>query len=271
MIGTLRRELLDRILIVNERHLRQILTAYLHHFNTARPSPSAGATRTDPGRDPTPTPDQPGWSPDSPQTDPRRTYQRVPHRSMIEHEHRNLLVKPEILYSSPTGCLDIRGDGLRRTAARYPARARPRRPRGRKAANAPTARRQRGDQPPRRQRRVVVGVALVQHHHLVVTSPGGESLVHPAGQRRLAGSPADRSPALRDGSVPAPPGTARPPSRNRRTRAPTPPRKSCRAPTTRNGAAQSDLNPGWSDVTPRVIHPPTDLGRSILLLVIATR
>jgi hypothetical protein len=28
MIGTLRRELLDRILIVNERHLRRILTVY---------------------------------------------------------------------------------------------------------------------------------------------------------------------------------------------------------------------------------------------------
>ena len=37
MIGTLRRELLDRILIVNERHLRQVLTTYLHHFNEARP------------------------------------------------------------------------------------------------------------------------------------------------------------------------------------------------------------------------------------------
>jgi putative transposase len=37
MIGTLRRELLDRMLIVNERHLRQTLGIYLHHFNTARP------------------------------------------------------------------------------------------------------------------------------------------------------------------------------------------------------------------------------------------
>ena len=37
MIGTLRRELLDRILIVNERHLRRIFTDYLHHFNAARP------------------------------------------------------------------------------------------------------------------------------------------------------------------------------------------------------------------------------------------
>jgi transposase InsO family protein len=37
MMGTLRRELLDRILVVNERHLRRILTIYLHHFNIARP------------------------------------------------------------------------------------------------------------------------------------------------------------------------------------------------------------------------------------------
>lgn len=37
LIKTLRRVLLDRILVVNERHLRQILTIYLHHFNAARP------------------------------------------------------------------------------------------------------------------------------------------------------------------------------------------------------------------------------------------
>jgi transposase InsO family protein len=37
MVGTLRRELLDRILIVNERHLRRVLTVYMEHFNTARP------------------------------------------------------------------------------------------------------------------------------------------------------------------------------------------------------------------------------------------
>ena len=37
IIGTLRRELLDRVLIVNEHHLRQALTEYLRHYNTARP------------------------------------------------------------------------------------------------------------------------------------------------------------------------------------------------------------------------------------------
>jgi hypothetical protein len=42
MIGTLRRELLDRVLVVNERHLTRILTIYLHHFNTARPHRTLG-------------------------------------------------------------------------------------------------------------------------------------------------------------------------------------------------------------------------------------
>jgi len=37
MIGTLRRELLDRMLIVNEHQLRQVLTEYLTHYNTSRP------------------------------------------------------------------------------------------------------------------------------------------------------------------------------------------------------------------------------------------
>ena len=37
IIGTLRRELFDRSLIVNEHHLRRVLTEYLLHYNTARP------------------------------------------------------------------------------------------------------------------------------------------------------------------------------------------------------------------------------------------
>jgi putative transposase len=36
MIGTLRRELLDRMLIVSEHHLRRVLTEYLLHYNDAR-------------------------------------------------------------------------------------------------------------------------------------------------------------------------------------------------------------------------------------------
>jgi putative transposase len=42
MIGTLRRELFDRLLIVNEHHRRQVLTEYLLHCNTARPHRTLG-------------------------------------------------------------------------------------------------------------------------------------------------------------------------------------------------------------------------------------
>jgi putative transposase len=42
VIGTLRREFLDRLLIVNEYHLRQVLTEYLAHYNTARPHRALG-------------------------------------------------------------------------------------------------------------------------------------------------------------------------------------------------------------------------------------
>jgi transposase InsO family protein len=42
IIGTLRRELLDRLLIVNEHHLRGVLTEYLQHYNAARPHRSLG-------------------------------------------------------------------------------------------------------------------------------------------------------------------------------------------------------------------------------------
>jgi putative transposase len=37
LIGTLRREVLDRVLILGERHLRSVLTEYQAHDNTARP------------------------------------------------------------------------------------------------------------------------------------------------------------------------------------------------------------------------------------------
>ena len=37
LIGTLRHEVLDRVLILGERHLRSVLTEYQAHYNTARP------------------------------------------------------------------------------------------------------------------------------------------------------------------------------------------------------------------------------------------
>jgi transposase InsO family protein len=37
IIGSIRREMLDHVLIVNEAHARQVLAAYQRHYNTHRP------------------------------------------------------------------------------------------------------------------------------------------------------------------------------------------------------------------------------------------
>ena len=42
IIGTLRRELSGRLLMVNEHHLRRVLTEYLLHYNAARPHRALG-------------------------------------------------------------------------------------------------------------------------------------------------------------------------------------------------------------------------------------
>jgi putative transposase len=42
LIGTLRRELLDRTLILNQAHLRAVLAEYQEHYNTARPHQGIG-------------------------------------------------------------------------------------------------------------------------------------------------------------------------------------------------------------------------------------
>ena len=42
LVGTLRRELLDRMLILGEAHLRAVLTEYQEHYNSARPHQGIG-------------------------------------------------------------------------------------------------------------------------------------------------------------------------------------------------------------------------------------
>jgi len=50
LVGTLRRELLDRVLILGQAHLRAVLTEYQVHYNTARPH--QGITQCVPGDEP---------------------------------------------------------------------------------------------------------------------------------------------------------------------------------------------------------------------------
>jgi hypothetical protein len=45
-IATVRRELLDRVLIINRRHLTAVLTEYVAHFNDHRPTPRVGPGST---------------------------------------------------------------------------------------------------------------------------------------------------------------------------------------------------------------------------------
>jgi len=49
LIGTLRREVLDRTLILNQAHLRAVLAEYQGHYNTARPHQGIGQRVPDPG------------------------------------------------------------------------------------------------------------------------------------------------------------------------------------------------------------------------------
>jgi putative transposase len=46
LAGTLRRELLDRVLILGAAHLLAVLAGYQEHYNTARPRESASASPT---------------------------------------------------------------------------------------------------------------------------------------------------------------------------------------------------------------------------------
>ena len=60
LIGTLRRELLDRTLILNQVHLRAVLAEYQEHYNTARPHQGIGQRVPDPDPAPRVTAADPG-------------------------------------------------------------------------------------------------------------------------------------------------------------------------------------------------------------------
>ena len=51
LAGTLRRELLDRVLTLGERHLHAVLIEYQAHYNTARPHQGIGQSVPNDERD----------------------------------------------------------------------------------------------------------------------------------------------------------------------------------------------------------------------------
>jgi putative transposase len=80
-IGTLRRECLDRLLIVNERHLRLVLEQYVEHYNSHRPHRSLAQRSPDRHHDA----ERPGQRPLNslgPATGSRRAHQRVQARCL---------------------------------------------------------------------------------------------------------------------------------------------------------------------------------------------
>jgi hypothetical protein len=115
VIGELRRELLDRILIVNEEHLRRTLTAYLTHRNEARPHRALGQLTPAQAETGPPAPiDRPGRLPDPAKIHPRRTHPRVPDRGLTRVEaaleHRR--PTPDSYFRAPQAPEDTESPGI---------------------------------------------------------------------------------------------------------------------------------------------------------------
>jgi hypothetical protein len=77
LVGTLRRELLDRMLILGEAHLRAVLTEYQAHYNTARPHQGIAQSVPADERDTYRDRNQRRHTADPPKTCPGRPDQRI--------------------------------------------------------------------------------------------------------------------------------------------------------------------------------------------------
>ena len=52
LVGTFRRECLDHVIVVNERHLRYVLREFVRHYNEARPHQTLNLEVPTPGTAP---------------------------------------------------------------------------------------------------------------------------------------------------------------------------------------------------------------------------
>ncbi|MFB9616402.1 integrase core domain-containing protein [Kutzneria kofuensis] len=96
--GSCRREILDRILIVNARHLRQVLAEYETHFNTHRPHRSlAHAATSCPRRAAATTLRTGGRRHQGHQTGPtRRSHPRIPAGRIGQPSFRRPQARPGV-------------------------------------------------------------------------------------------------------------------------------------------------------------------------------